>query len=314
VEKSDQSLEHADPDATVGAEGTRQDPVSLWQSLVDLPNEIVGRLRSASVVGDTLSNVSKAISDGDVEGVLREFNFGAPRFSISGALSDRRSLVQWSLDLGELASIARVHRMTVNEVVLALTGYAHALYLKEIGDEQWKREPVALMPLSTRRRLVEVQSQNQVSAQLLALPVATDDPLEQLRKAREVSRRAKELHAEVGPDLFAALASSVATPFLGSLSRLIAKSRVFDRVDPIFNLVISNVSGSPVQLFVGESSVGELVPFGPVIEGAPINLTMMSYLDRMFFGLQVDAALVPNPTLFREFFVQGREWIQCALV
>jgi hypothetical protein len=141
-----------------------------------------------------------------------------------------------------------------------------------------------------------------------------DDPLEQLRRAREVSRRAKELHSQIGPNLFAALASVVTTPLLGSLSRLISKSKVFDRIDPIFNMVVSNVPGSPVQLFAGESSIGEIVPFGPVVEGAPINLTIMSYLDRMFFGLVVDGDLVSEPTRFRDHFLDGQEWLQSALV
>lgn len=288
--------------------------VSFFQSLLDLPGEIVTRARSASLVGDTLSSISKAIAGDDVDAVLRELNFGAPRFSVSGALGERRSVVRWSLDLGELASLARSQRMTVNEVVLAICGYAHAQYLKEQGDEDWKREPIALMPLSTRRNLAATASQNQVSAQLVTLPVVLDDPLEQLRRAREVSRRAKELHSQIGPNLFAALASVVTTPLLGSLSRLISQSKVFDRIDPIFNMVVSNVPGSPVQLFAGESSIGEIVPFGPVVEGAPINLTIMSYLDRMFFGLVVDGDLVSEPTRFRDHFLDGQEWLQSALV
>ncbi len=288
--------------------------VSFFQSLLDLPGEIVTRARSASLVGDTLSSISKAIAGDDVDAVLRELNFGAPRFSVSGALGERRSVVRWSLDLGELASLARSQRMTVNEVVLAICGYAHAQYLREQGDEDWKREPIALMPLSTRRNLAASASQNQVSAQLVTLPVVLDDPIEQLRRAREVSRRAKELHSQIGPNLFAALASVVTTPLLGSLSRLISKSKVFDRIDPIFNMVVSNVPGSPVQLFAGESSIGEIVPFGPVVEGAPINLTIMSYLDRMFFGLVVDGDLVSEPTRFRDHFLDGQEWLQSALV
>src|SRR5690606_28858173 len=63
---------------------------------------------------------------------------------------------------------------------------------------------------------------------------------------------------------------------------------------PIHNLVISNVPGPRFPLFLEGARLEAIYPLGPVMEGAGLNLTLMSYLDAIDFSFLVDAELVPD--------------------
>ena len=63
---------------------------------------------------------------------------------------------------------------------------------------------------------------------------------------------------------------------------------------PIFNVCISNVPGPPFPLYVAGAQVLDTYPMGPIFECFGLNITLMSYLDRVDFGLVADPSLVPD--------------------
>ena len=67
---------------------------------------------------------------------------------------------------------------------------------------------------------------------------------------------------------------------VGAYSRL----RLADHLPPIFNLIISNVPGPPVPLYIGGARLEASYPIGPLLDGGGLNITAMSYLDRIDFG------------------------------
>jgi hypothetical protein len=61
------------------------------------------------------------------------------------------------------------------------------------------------------------------------------------------------------------------------------------------NALISNVPGPPVPLYSSGARVRSIYPFGPLMLGLGLNITVMSYIDSVDFGIQVDPELVPDP-------------------
>jgi diacylglycerol O-acyltransferase len=58
--------------------------------------------------------------------------------------------------------------------------------------------------------------------------------------------------------------------------------------------VISNVPGPPFPLYVAGAEVLDTYPMGPIFEGFGLNITLMSYRDRVDFGLVACPELVPD--------------------
>lgn len=294
------------PEGEQAPHGEKVTPkVAFLQALMDAPKEALSRLRHAADFQDALSEVSEAVREGDFTRIVQAFNFGARRFSVTGALTPSRDVLMWDIPLAEIAACARSYRATINEVLLAATGYAHAHYLVEMGDENARDSPLALMPISTRSSKGARETRNQMSAQLVSLPTLLEGPGAQIEAAKVASAHAKTMHSLAGPKLLEAFAGSLTSSPLRSLARFVSTKKAFDRLDPMFNLVVSNLSGSPVELFLGTSAVKAIYPFGPLVDGAPFNLTVASYLDRMCFGFTVCPDLVKNPEIFKDGFIKA---------
>ena len=77
--------------------------------------------------------------------------FAAPRTSLNGALSTRRSFAMASLSLAEVKLVGRAFGATVNDVMLATVGGALRSLLEERGEEI-DAPLIAMVPVSTRER------------------------------------------------------------------------------------------------------------------------------------------------------------------
>ncbi len=276
---------------------------NLLRALLDLPQEAVTRLESASAFQDTLSQLVTTVAQGK-EGSLPEvLNFGAPKLPFSGALRSTRDAYAFSVETSRLRKVARYSQSTLNDVVLAVTSLALERYLKEIYAFELTSSPVVLMPISTRRG-GNILAHNQVAGQLVALPYGTESLSETLLAVKEEAWRAKRLHSRFGPKILESFASSIASPLLSPFMRLIGDAKIFDRLDPVFNLIVSNISGTTDELYIEGNLVESVIPFGPLAEGAPLNITFVSYLDLTHFGVASCPDLVKYPDRLGEIFCE----------
>jgi hypothetical protein len=60
------------------------------------------------------------------------------------------------------------------------------------------------------------------------------------------------------------------------------------------NLVISNVPGSPVPMFLAGARLEAQYPVSAIIDGVGINITVLSYRDQLDFGIVVDREMVDD--------------------
>ena len=70
--------------------------------------------------------------------------------------------------------------------------------------------------------------------------------------------------------------------------------RMSARMRPAINLIISNVPGPPVPLYcAGRRMLGHF-PVSVITDGAGLNITVMSYEDRIDFGIVADRDMVDD--------------------
>jgi diacylglycerol O-acyltransferase len=228
--------------------------------------------------------------------------FNAPRTSLNGAVSTRRSFAMASLSLNEMKLVGRAFGATVNDVVLATVGGALRELLESRGEDV--DDPlVAMVPVSTRENGGASSEDaaatlgNRVSAMLVSLATTIDDPVERLLAVSKSSRAAKSKTEVLGSRIIDDLAQLILPALSTRASKLISNLRVFDRVSPIFNVTMSNVPGPQFDLWFGGSRIEALYPIGPVVEGVGLNITALSYMGALHFGILGCRRLVPDADL-----------------
>ncbi len=62
----------------------------------------------------------------------------------------------------------------------------------------------------------------------------------------------------------------------------------------VHNLVISNVPGPPIPLYFNGAKLVGLYPLGPIMDGAGLNVTVLSNMDSVGFGFISCKELMPG--------------------
>jgi hypothetical protein len=129
---------------------------------------------------------------------------------------------------------------------------------------------------------------------LVSLATNIENPVARLDAIAESARVAKEQEKLHGGRFVEDLAQ-IASPAVASrLARAVAGTRLFDKVRPPFNVIISGVRGPDFPLFCAGSRVAGLYPIGPIAEGTGLNITVLSYQEQVQFGLLACRKLVPE--------------------
>jgi len=71
--------------------------------------------------------------------------------------------------------------------------------------------------------------------------------------------------------------------------------RISERLPPLANLVISNVPGPPMELFLAGARLKHCFPVSIVVHGLGFNITVQGYGEHLEFGLIACRAALPNP-------------------
>jgi WS/DGAT/MGAT family acyltransferase len=218
--------------------------------------------------------------------------FAAPNTPLNGAIGPHRviSLTEQSLDA--VKTTKRVFGGTVNDVVLAAVAGALRRYLLGRG-ELADRALVGMVPISVHGQ-GEATGGNQVSAMLVDLPVDEADPVQRLRRVSAGTAGAKEQHGALGADTLQELAELTPAGVASLAARAYSRMHGADRHRPIWNVVISNVPGPRVPLYFCGAKVEAMYPIGPVHEMCGLNVTLFSYQDMIYVGLNADRGLVPD--------------------
>lgn len=219
--------------------------------------------------------------------------FTAPRTPFNAAITSHRAVAATRLPLQEVKDVKRAFGCTVNDVVLALCGGALRRYLDRLGELP-EKPLIAVVPISVREQVGRHEGSNAVSAMFTTLGTEVGDPAERIALIHETTKGAKEEHSAIGADLLMDWAEFAAPAVFARASRLYTSMNLADRHRPIHNVIVSNVPGPSFPLYFAGARLEMLFPLGPVMEGAGLNITVLSYLDSIDVGLIACRELVPD--------------------
>jgi WS/DGAT/MGAT family acyltransferase len=207
----------------------------------------------------------------------------APRTSLNRSLTASRDYAHTTLSLSRVKAVKSAYGVKVNDVVLALCSGALRRYFDGL-DEQLDGPLVAMVPVSVRTDDQRGGEGNQVSQMRVSLASDVDEAGERLRAIAAGTEQAKARHA-VGADNLQNWAEFAAPAVAGAAARIYSRVGVASLHAPIFNVTISNVPGPPFPLYTAGARLEHHYPVGPIFDGGGLNMTVMSYLDHLDFGL-----------------------------
>ena len=218
----------------------------------------------------------------------------APRTSLNRAVSTRRGLAFCSLPLAPVKAVAKAEGVTVNDVVLAVTSGALRRYLDERGELP-DRPLVAGVPVGFGdEHPSEAASGNRWAVMLASLATDVEDPVERLHRIATSARTGKVVQHAIGQELWRDLVD-LPPAVIDLVARAYSGLRLVDVHPPLVNVVVSDLRGAPFPLYLAGARLLANYPIGPIADGLGLNITVISYLDSLDFGLSVCPDLVEEP-------------------
>jgi len=256
----------------------------------------MARLRQPRQLLEMAKRTAKAARDvfemrRDPEHTLRGTTpFTAPKTPFNGSITARRAVAFARLPLEGLKRIKRrFEGAKLNDVILAVCAGALRRYL-DAGGALPTDPLIAICPISVGG----TRGTNHVSGMFVSLATQLDDPEERLRAIQEATMGAKEQHNAIGAEMLQDWAELAAPSTFNLASRFYTRSGLADKHRPIHNLVISNVPGPPFPIYLAGARLEAVYPMGPVMEGAGLNVTVLSYCGEVDFGFMVARDLIPD--------------------
>lgn len=217
---------------------------------------------------------------------------GAPTVRWNGKVGPRRSCAFSSVALEDVKAIKESQNVKVNDVILAIGAGAMRKYL-QLHDELPANPLVSSCPVSTRAPGDESLS-NKISNMFVSLATDVDDPIRRLQAIAESSRSAKGMAKALQARQIQSLGETAPPLVLNQAIRAISATGALSAIPTVANTIISNVPGPPIPLYFAGAKVTGVFPGSVLLETMGFNLTVISYVDRVDFGLATDPDLIPD--------------------
>ncbi len=257
-------------------------------SLARQPAKLAGSL---SRTGSTVLNLTRQNRQSDIAPPPAPFS--APRTSWNHAISAHRSYAMTTLSLDDAKVVKNAFGTTLNDVVMAMCAGSIRSYLDRRG-EHIDAPLVAMVPMSVRTGDQSGEGGNRISSMLASLATTIDDPVERLLAISAGMRQAKDQQNAIGATTLQDWAEFAAPAVFGRAVRTYARYRLADRHRPIFNLTISNVPGPAFPLYSAGAQMVANYPMGPINDGAGLNITVLSYMHQLDFGVVTCRELISD--------------------
>src|SRR4051794_14203402 len=224
-------------------------------------------------------------------GLLEVSTARAPRTPFNRPVSPHRRFSFGSLPLDSIKALKDELGITVNDVVVALCATGVRDWLLE-RDELPDKPLVAMVPVSVRTPEQAGTFGNRVSFMVVPIPTNVADPRKRLLQAHEYLRSAKEHHQALPADILSEASNLIPPALFTRASR--GMTELFGRVRPPLNLVISNVPGPRIPLYMAGAQMTGHFPVSVITDGVGLNMTVMSYRDNVDFGIVCDRELIDD--------------------
>lgn len=251
-------------------------PIAAFQAarrLATDPTETLSRVRS------NLAAVAEAVSAATTP--ASELPFNPPH------IGPHRRFDWAHLDMAAVKEVKGRLGGTVNDVVLASVTGAVRRYLGRRGTAPDALDFRAMIPVNVRAASERGSLGNRVAQMVAPLSLAQADPRRAFRDVVEATGAVKRSHQVEATELIEEIGDWTATAVLTRLIRLTAARRPY-------NLVVTNVPGPPVPLYLLGAPLRESYPMVPLFQNQGLGIALFSYAGGLYWGISGDWDAVPD--------------------
>jgi WS/DGAT/MGAT family acyltransferase len=222
---------------------------------------------------------------------LRETIGGMMRQPTPTPLNDRvsphRRFDWFTLEVEAVKAVRRALGGSLNDVVLATVAGGVRRFLER------RRVPVdgldfrVMAPVSVRSENERGRLGNRVSAWIVPLPLAEPDPALRLRTIAARTAELKHDRQAVAAEVLTQAADWTPATLLALGARNATRQLPF-------NLVVTNVPGPQIPLYLFGSRMLESYPVVPLLDGLGLGIALFSYDGKLCWGFNADWDLLPD--------------------
>jgi WS/DGAT/MGAT family acyltransferase len=225
--------------------------------------------------------------------VLGAFADPAPDVPLNQPIGPHRRFVWARSELETFKRIKNALGGTVNDVVLAVVTGALREWLHGRGIRTEGLELRALVPVSIRGEDERGNLGNRIAAMRGPLPVYVEDPVRRLRVVTEGMEGLKRSKQALGAEVISRFNDFAPPTLLAQASRVNFSTR-------LFNMIVTNVPGPQVPLYVLGREMQEIFPVAFLPQNHVLAVAIMSYNGRLCFGLLADYDTVDDVDVIAE--------------
>jgi diacylglycerol O-acyltransferase len=255
--------------AARGIAGAARAPVGLARRALRAASDPERTARKLLETGEALAEVAW------------NFTNPAPDVPLNTEIGSHRRFAWTRAELDGFKRIKNVFGGTVNDVVLAVVSGALRSWLRSRGVKTEGLELRALVPVSIRAEDELSQLGNRIAAMRGPLPVYIDDPVKRLDTVRRAMDGLKESKQALGAEVISRFNDFAPPTLLAQASRINFSTR-------LFNLIVTNVPGPQIPLYVLGRELQDVFPVAFLPENHALAIAIMSYNGGMDFGLLGD--------------------------
>jgi WS/DGAT/MGAT family acyltransferase len=251
-----------------------------FRELTETPFKLTRRaLRAATHPFTTARKAAEAVEA--LGEVAWNFTDPAPDVPLNVEIGSHRRFCWTRGSLEDYKRIKNALGGTVNDVVLTVVSGAMRNWLRGRGIRVEGLELRALVPVSIRAEGEAGQLGNRIAAMRGPLPVYVEDPVKRLQIVRSSMDDLKDSKQALGAEVISRFNDFAPPTLLAQAGRINFSTR-------LFNLIVTNVPGPQLPLYVLGRELQDVFPVAFLPEHHALAIAIMSYNGGLNFGLLAD--------------------------
>jgi WS/DGAT/MGAT family acyltransferase len=202
--------------------------------------------------------------------------------------------VEWlTFNLDEVKEVKNRLGGTINDVVLATVTSAVRNFLEHRGNHLGDGDFRVGVPVNVRRTAQASGTGNHIWAWIVSLPVHVRSPRVRMQMLHDETERLKASEQAQGGEL-------VTTAVEWTSSNLMPLGvRLLTSMQP-YNMLVTNVPGPPVPLYLLGARIHSLYPYAPLFDRQGLGIALFSYDGKLSWGIVGDWDLLPDLAEFAD--------------